>query len=83
VFACGRCSDESKRFVGWLSKPAPQAQGQDVPVTEGELIRRPQDLKWVRSDSREGEQIIREVRGRCTAAGVRINYCHPEPDRRR
>jgi hypothetical protein len=78
VFACGRCSEPGNRFIGWLSKPAPGAGSPDAMDTGRDLIRRPQDTKWVPANSPEGERICNEVNQRCRR-GTPILYCHPEP----
>jgi hypothetical protein len=78
VFACGRCTEATNRFIGWLSKPAPHANGAERTPAAEELIRRPHDSKWVPADSPEAERIIRDVYLRCPR-GVSIQYCSPEP----
>jgi hypothetical protein len=79
VFACGQCSDETKRFVGYIEKPLPPEDRPppDDPRSEVFLMKRPNDAKWVVSDSREAAAIVEEVFNRC-AAGERANFCRPE-----
>ena len=79
VFACGQCADKSNRFVGFLEKPLPEADrpGADDPRSEVFLMKRPDDAKWVESDSPQASAIMREVRQRC-AGGQRANFCRPE-----
>ena len=79
VFACGQCSDESARFIGYLEKPLPPEDRPppDDPRSEVTLIKREEDTKWVESDSREAERIRQAVYQRCTA-GQRTNFCRPE-----
>lgn len=75
VYACGPCNDESKRFTAWLAKPLPEDQRK--PDSEAFLMRRPEDKKWVRNDSPEGNRIMQENRRRC--AGEQVNLCRPDP----
>lgn len=78
VFACGQCADESKHFVGYLEKPMPPEDRPppDDPRSEVFLMKRPDDTKWVESDSREATAMVEEVFRRCTA-GERANSCRP------
>lgn len=77
VFACGQCSIESNRFIGYLSKPLPpEEQPKDEPPLE--LIKRVEDEQWYRSDQPEARQIMAELGERCPSS-VRRNYCRPEP----
>jgi hypothetical protein len=83
VYACGQCSDESKRYVGWLEIPVealPEAERPPRPDGAGPpdvfvVIRRPEDEKWAWADGPEGEKII-EGTNRCQP-GTRKNYCTP------
>ena len=79
VFACGKCADEANRFIGYIEKPLPPEDRPppDDPRSEVSLIKRPEDNKWVESDSREASAIVQEVFNRCTG-GVRANFCRPE-----
>ena len=80
VFSCGQCSEESKRFIAYLEKPlAPEDRPPpDDPRSEVFLMKRPDDTKWVESDSSEATAIAQEVFKRC-AIGERANFCRPEP----
>jgi hypothetical protein len=79
VFACGQCDDEAKRFIGYLEKPLPPEDRPppDDPRSEVFLMKRPDDKKWVESDSRQAAQLVEEVFNRC-ASGERTNFCRPE-----
>ena len=79
VFACGQCAEESKRFIGYLEKPIPEADRPppDDPRSEVTLVKRPEDSKWVESDSREAAAIREAVFSRCTAT-ERANFCRPD-----
>ena len=82
VFACGQCSNEPARFIGFLEKPLPPEKRPppDDPRSEVTLLKRPEDAKWVESDSAAAAKIIAAVHNRCTA-GERANFCRPEPVR--
>ncbi|GIW78286.1 MAG: hypothetical protein KatS3mg105_0093 [Gemmatales bacterium] len=72
VFACGSCADESKRFIGWLSKPAPPGQAGGAE----EWIRLPDQNKWYPSNSPEAQRIFNQVRQRCQK--THVLHCSPE-----
>lgn len=70
VLACGQCSDASQRYVGWLEKPQPTGDSEDVLVASAE------DLKWVLASSPEGERILNKAMTGCD--GKQVNLCRPE-----
>lgn len=75
VYACGQCSDESLRFIGYLSKPLPpDQQPKNEPPLE--LVKRPKDEMWYRSDSPEAGRITGAPIRRCKGT-ARANYCRP------
>lgn len=76
VFACGRCVEKDKRFIGWLSRPAPNASGDE----EALVIKRPHDPDWVSINSTEGARIVAESHLKCGQTAT-VNYCHPDHDR--
>ena len=81
VFACGPCGDKSKEFIGYLEKPIPleDRPPPDDPRSEVTLIKRPEDKKWLESDSKEAIAVVQAVFARCTA-GERANFCRPDAD---
>jgi len=93
VFACGQCSDESLRYIGWLEapvesvpaelisgEPATSGDGEEDPG-EGLLIRRPDDEKWIYKGTPKAETIVQKALGKCPR-GTILNWCDP-PARRK
>ncbi|HUT08853.1 MAG TPA: hypothetical protein VMY42_00010 [Thermoguttaceae bacterium] len=83
VFACGQCSDESLRYIGWLEAPvdavpAESISGKPDPLEEEQpgLIRRPDDQKWVYSNSPEGGALMQKAFAKCST-GSGPNWCSP------
>lgn len=79
VYACGQCSDEANRFIGYLEKPIPPEDRLplDDDRSEVSLVKRPEDTKWVESDSDEASAIMKALFEQCTA-GERPNFCRPD-----
>lgn len=77
VFACGQCSDASKRFIGWLEIDGPSI-GKPPATEEAEAvyIRRVDDSEWYSSESAAGQKITSEALSQCGSG--RVNFCRPE-----
>ncbi len=63
MFACGDCSDEAARFVGYLEDRG--------------SIRRPDDDRWYGGMGEQASRIRRELSQRCEAKGAALTRCRP------